>query len=227
MRKIWIAVISVSLCLTLFGCGDSDGNTNHTKNPTAGTATPGSSATRTPENTGEPEITSTVTEDAFTITLLSATEEAFTGNRDENNLPKENGEYFMLGSELKKVADYKKYVIRFKMENKGDKAVGYSKNAWNFKNQDGKELKYIVGAEELLLKQIPAKDAKEDQLDVYAAKGDTVHVVKADYSYMDYDQNYWDDFKQWVAGDLSKEEYENKYTPKDLKVAVKADNADA
>lgn len=101
-------------------------------------------------------------------------------------------------------------IINFTIKNDTDNAFGYTK-MWNASLADGYELKSYVDFQDMDLKQVPAKSEKEDTATVLIEADIDVTEFEATYSFMDYDAEYWDDLGKAIMGQMTEEEYTEKY----------------
>lgn len=101
-------------------------------------------------------------------------------------------------------------VINFTIKNDTDSAFGYTK-MWNASLADGYELKSYVDFQDMDLKQVPANSEKEDTATVLIEADMDVTELEATYSFMDYSAEYWDDFGKAIMGEMTEEEYTEKY----------------
>ena len=196
-------IAAMFMCFAFVACKDNRDNDNMTNN---------NSHTGTQNNnTSEPSVMShTITEDNVTISLLNAKEEEIIGT----------GEYFLFGVENRRIDEYKKIVVTFKIENKKDEAIGYSQNAWKFEDKNNTPLEHSVEQTAFVYNSIGANDTKEEKIDLYVKKDIDIDKIIATYNYMDYNENYWSEYARYILGDFSKEEYEDMYKTKELKLSI-------
>ncbi len=147
------------------------------------------------------------------------------GDRDSENYAKEDGEYFALNSEILKASDYSKLVIKYTIENNSDKAIGYTDSAWEATLQDGYKINLLVDLMDLDLKQVQASSYKNETVEAVVEKSLAIEELKLKYNYLDYNQNYWDDFGKIFTGEMNEEQYNEKYKkniePMQFKVKIK------
>ena len=127
-------------------------------------------------------VPQSVTKDNVRISLLNAKVETIKGTHDVKGTAVNNGKYFKLGADLKKVSDHKKIAIKIRLENNNTGPVEYSKSGWKFSDQNGKLLEYNIAKPVLSPNQISAKDSIEENIDLYVKKNINVSKILASYN---------------------------------------------
>lgn len=163
--------------------------------------------------------------DDVTYEITSARIEPAQGDRNADSTVNTGGEYIMVDGEIVKAVDYKNVVIVYTITNAKDAAIGYSTLNWNVHLQDGYKLERRADMSEMGLKQIPSGSAQEITL-IYPIKADVkVAELVLEYKHLDYNEEYWKDFGKIITGEMTEEEYMNKYDKKAelLKFTVKVE----
>lgn len=104
----------------------------------------------------------------------------------------------------------KRILVDFTIKNETDKAFGYS-TSWQGKLSDGYKLEPWINISDMDLIQVASNSEKTDT--AYLLADDSVKLDKiiATYNFMDYDEDYWDDFGKIMKGEMGEDEYIAKY----------------
>lgn len=172
MKKKIIAIILTTFAvINLISCSNSNSN-NDTKEATA-------QETKVDSNPNEKTV------DGVKFILEGATKEPVKGDRTNDNVADNNGEYFAIGSKEVKAADYEYIVVNLKIENTTDKAIALSKYGWSAKMKDGYKLKDDTASDELK-GQIASHNYVEGQVKILAEKKLNVKEFELKYNLIDY-----------------------------------------
>ncbi len=205
MKKISILFLATLSLITLFACGNDEKSDVQSKKETS-----------LPQETIESEDGNVIETDE-----VKNEKDQITEAEDQNAAYEEKNSYTIDGitvsSDTFSVEPFenaegytKRICVTFNFENNTDKAFGYISSC-DGRLSDGYELKGWSDISSMSLNQIPSHSSKEVQM--YLLADDTVDLEKINVSYdfMDYDQEYWDDFGKILTGDITQEEYEKKY----------------
>lgn len=144
--------------------------------------------------TTAPETVSDEPQNSYTIDGITVTANNFSVEPYEDP----NGEYT------------KKINVYFTFTNDTDSAFGYMVSCEGYL-PDGFKLKSWADISDMDLKQIPAHGSID--MTAYLLSDDTVNLnqITVVYPFMDYNEEYWDDFGKIMTGEMGQEEYESKY----------------
>lgn len=168
MKKICSIILCIVLSMGVIGCNKSDDiKTNDTK-------------PKVEENSNEKTV------DGMKFTITKVSKEAPVGDTDENGGYKENGEYFTVGMENKKVADYDYVVVDIKVENTTDEAVKLFQTGWYAQAEDGYEFENIKVTDKLDNQQVPSKYSFEAKVKIPVEKALKLTKINVKYNLKDY-----------------------------------------
>lgn len=161
-----------------------------------------------------------VTFDNIVFTITEGTINPVKGDRTEDNYADENGEYFGLGSDIVKAADYEQIEFSVIIENKSDKAIYFSEVGWEAVLPDGYKLEHIT-VEGKIGEQIPSNYTAEGKVIIIKEKAIQADQLKLIYYYMDYNEEWQEAIWQAITGELSEEEYTAKFNPRPVVFEIK------
>lgn len=141
------------------------------------------------ENVPE-ESANSHTQDGITITVSGATVEAYEDSE---------GKYDQ------------KVSMQYEIKNDTDAAFGYTNAAWNAKLADGFKLETFVDMADMDLNQVPSQTKKEATVTFLVENGVAAEQFTAEYSFFDYNEEYWADLGKIMSGEMGQEEYMEKY----------------
>lgn len=125
------------------------------------------------------------TKDGVKLILESVTKQPVKGDRTQDNVVEDNGEYFANGSDIAKAIDYEYITVKIKIENSTDKAITLSENGWSAKMEDGYRLKNCTLSKELK-EQIASNNFIYGQVKILAQKKLNVQNFELSYNLIDY-----------------------------------------
>lgn len=162
----------------------------------------------------------TVDDVVFTITECSVA--SIEGDRTKDNVAEENGEYFAIGSDIVKVADYEQVELSIMIENKKDKAITFSEVGWEAKLPDGYKLENIT-VEGKIGEQMPSNYKGEGKIVIVKEKAIKAETMQLTYNLMDYNEEWKEAIWKAVAGEMTEEQYKNKFNPKPVVFELKVE----
>lgn len=177
MKKKIITFMSMTFILiTLVGCGNSSNTSaiSDTKELSKQEETK-----KVEENPNEKTV------DGVKFTVVNISREDANGDRTQDNVSAENGEYFAKGKKIVKASDYEYVTVKIKVENTTDKALTLSQYGWSAQMADGYKLKDNVISDELK-SQMPSKYSVEGQVKILAEKKLAVKQFQLQYNLIDY-----------------------------------------
>lgn len=125
------------------------------------------------------------TKDGVKLILESVTKQPVKGDRTQDNVVEDNGEYFANGSDIAKAIDYEYITVKIKIENSTDKAITLSENGWSAKMEDGYRLKNCTLSKELK-EQIASNNFIYGEVKILAQKKLNVQNFELSYNLIDY-----------------------------------------
>lgn len=125
------------------------------------------------------------TKDGVKLILESVTKQPVKGDRTQDNVAEDNGEYFANGSDIAKAIDYEYITVKIKIENSTDKAITLSENGWSAKMEDGYRLKNCTLSKELK-EQIASNNSIDGEVKILAQKKLNVQNFELSYNLIDY-----------------------------------------
>ncbi|MDB2161496.1 hypothetical protein [Clostridium butyricum] len=125
------------------------------------------------------------TKDGVKLILESVTKQPVKGDRTQDNVVEDNGEYFANGSDIAKAIDYEYITVKIKIENSTDKAITLSENGWSAKMEDGYRLKNCTLSKELK-EQIASNNFIDGEVKILAQKKLNVQNFELSYNLIDY-----------------------------------------
>lgn len=161
-----------------------------------------------------------VTFDNIVFTITEGTINPVKGDRTEDNYADENGEYFGLGSDIVKAADYEQIEFSVIIENKSDKAIYFSEVGWEAVLPDGYKLEHIT-VEGKIGEQIPSNYKAEGKVIVVKEKAIQTDQLKLTYNLMDYNEEWREAIWQLLSGEFDAEEYTSKFNPQPVVFEIK------
>jgi len=198
-KKMLVLVICLAALLVVVGCGNDNAVTNEPEKPE-----------QTASNFykyGTP-----VAVDNVVFTITEGAINPVKGDRTEDNYADENGEYFALGGDIVKAADYEQIEFSVIIENKSDKAIYFSEVGWEAVLPDGYKLKHIT-VEGKIGEQMPSNYTAEGKVIIIKEKAIQAGQLKLTYHYMDYNEEWQEAIWQVISGELTEEEYTAKFNP--------------
>ena len=214
MKKIENIFVTVLLLISLSACGSKDASktSSQTKNPIL------NDVISTEEVT--PEVTQPLETEAAKETLSPSTEtETTTSDQAKSNNIKNS--YTIDGITLsansfsvepfENVEGYTKRIcVHFTFTNNTDKAFGYIESCDGYL-RDGYKLEGWSDIMSMNLKQVPSNSSVE--MTAYLLANDSLDLsqINVTYNFMDYNEEYWEDFGKIMSGEMGQEEYTKKY----------------
>lgn len=125
------------------------------------------------------------TKDGVKLILESVNKQPVKGDRTQDNVVEDNGEYFANGSDIAKAIDYEYITVKIKIENSTDKAITLSENGWSAKMEDGYRLKNCTLSKELK-EQIASNNFIDGEVKILAQKKLNVQNFELSYNLIDY-----------------------------------------
>ncbi|ALS17736.1 hypothetical protein [Clostridium butyricum] len=125
------------------------------------------------------------TKDGVKLILESVTKQPVKGDRTQDNVVEDNGEYFANGSDIAKAIDYEYITVKIKIENSTAKAITLSENGWSAKIEDGYRLKNCTLSKELK-EQIASNNFIDGEVKILAQKKLNVQNFELSYNLIDY-----------------------------------------
>lgn len=125
------------------------------------------------------------TKDGVKLILESVTKQPVKGDRTQDNVAEDNGEYFANGSDIAKAIDYEYITVKIKIENSTDKAITLSENGWSAKMEDGYRLKNCTLSKELK-EQIASNNSIDGEVKILGQKKLNVQNFELSYNLIDY-----------------------------------------
>ncbi len=195
MKKKLLSILFLcvfSTCLTACGNNTTKNNPETTKTPNEKSKTQNNVEENEKEDiksNQESETSNSYTIDGITISANSFSVEPYEDN---------SGEYT------------KRIVLNFTIKNDTDNAFGYT-TGWEGKLKDGYKLKNYADISKLQLNQVTSKSEKTDV--AYFLLNDSIDPdeIIASYKFMDYTEEYWQDFGKIIKGEMQSQEFESKY----------------
>ncbi len=104
----------------------------------------------------------------------------------------------------------KRIVMEFTIKNESDSAFGYV-TTWEGRLSDGYKLKTWADLMSMDLNQVASGSEKTDK--AYFLLDDSIDPdeITVSYNFMDYGEEYWEDFGKIVTGEMGEDEYMSKY----------------
>ncbi|MDD3225810.1 MAG: hypothetical protein PHX70_14120 [Clostridium sp.] len=171
-KKLLASLLCVLTIFSLAGCGNSNSSANVQETTTSQTE-------KVQENPNEKTV------DGVKFILKGASKEPVKGDRTQDNVAAENGEYFAKGSDIIKAADYENIIINLRIENSTDKAISLSEYGWTAKMSDGYKLNENMSSDELE-KQIASHNDIEGKIEILVEKKLAVKQFELKYNLIDY-----------------------------------------
>lgn len=125
------------------------------------------------------------TKDGVKLILESVTKQPVKGDRTQDNVVEDNGEYFANGSDIAKAIDYEYITVKIKIENSTDKAITLSENGWSANMEDGYRLKNCTLSKELK-EQIASNNFIDGEVKILSQKKLNVQNFELSYNLIDY-----------------------------------------
>lgn len=158
--------------------------------------------------------------DGIAFTISSCQVKPIIGDRTKDNYSAKNGEYFAIGNNIVKVADYEQIEIDVKIENKTDKAITFSSVGWSAKLKDGYKFKdlNVIGK---IGEQFPSKYIGEGKISIIKEKAINADVLLLTYELMDYNEEWQKAIGAAIKGELTEEQYKAKFSSKPINFELK------
>lgn len=101
--------------------------------------------------------------------------------------------------------------VSFTVENRTDSGFGYI-TSFDGTLSDGRPLKPCTDIADMDLHQVDSGYKKTDCAYFNADDIGDPNTINLTYDFMNYNQEYWDDFRKILNGEMSEQEYRNKYS---------------
>nr|DAF76786.1 MAG TPA: protein of unknown function DUF4969 [Caudoviricetes sp.] len=170
-RKIIAVILTTFTFVGLVSCGNSNANSN-TKEVAA-------QGINTDSNPNEK------IKDNIKFILESVSKEQVKGDRTQDNVSQDNGEYFANGFDIAKAIDYEYIIVKIKIENSTDNALTLSKNGWSAEMEDGYKLKNYTLSQEFN-GQVASHNFAEGEIKILVEKKLNVQNFELSYNLLDY-----------------------------------------
>ena len=170
-RKIIAVILTTFTFVGLVSCGNPNANSN-TKEVAA-------QGINTDSNPNEK------IKDNIKFILESVSKEQVKGDRTQDNVSQDNGEYFANGSDIAKAIDYEYIIVKIKIENSTDNALTLSKNGWSAEMEDGYKLKNYTLSQEFN-GQVASHNFAEGEIKILVEKKLNVQNFELSYNLIDY-----------------------------------------
>lgn len=227
--KKFVCLLSTLLLVTAVGCSNSDKSASE-QNASAGEVKETVQTAEAAPNKGEEKTVSVkedgasgmgnpVTKNNVTITLTHLSIAPAKGDRTQDNVQDDNGEYFAIGSDIVKAADYEQLVLTVKIENNTDKALTFSEMGWSATLPDGYKIKSVKG-EGKLRDQVASKSTGEGKLTIIREKAVNADKINLTYQLMDYNDEWRKAMPDVLSGKLDEKGYKKKFNPQEMKFEV-------
>lgn len=204
MKKILLILfLLITFSVNISGCGNKESNMD--------------SGTELLEDTKETQIESKKSEnDNTTETIEENTVEEISETQGKTNKYTIDG--ITISVNTFSVEPYednsekytKRIMMEFTIKNESDSAFGYI-TSWEGRLNDGYKLESWIDIMSMDLKQVVAGGEKTDT--AYFLIDDSVepNEITVSYNFMDYDEEYWEDFGKIISGQMDQNEYMKKY----------------
>ena len=134
------------------------------------------------------------------------------GDRTEDNYADDNGEYFAIGSDIVKAADYEQIEFDVIIENKSDKAIYFSEVGWEAELPDGYKTEHIT-VEGKIGEQMPSNYKADGKVVIIKEKDIQADQLQLTYNFMDYNEEWQEAIWKAVSGEMTEEEYTSRFNP--------------
>lgn len=195
MKKplLLITILAVG-CLSLFGCNNKE-STNESSSSDDKIAS---------------ESTAEATEIVTDAPTEEPTEEPLTNSASIDGITI-TANYFTVEPYESEDGYTKKITVSATFKNETDKAFGYISSCSGYL-KDGFKLQGWSNFSDLTLKQIPSNGSVDTSFYFLANDSVTLDQINLTYDFMDYNEEYWDDFGKIMSGEMTQTDYENKYS---------------
>ncbi|MCC0785001.1 hypothetical protein IR152_18500 [Clostridioides sp. ES-S-0108-01] len=169
MKRFFLLIILCLLSIGVVACSSNDDNEDYDDVP------------KIEKKSNPNEI------DGIRITVKGVSKEEMKGDYDKDGTPNENGEYFGVGADAKKAADYEYKVVNVTVENTTDRPVKLFEAGWNKDGTDwDKKIKDIKVTDKLDNKEVPAHDKFDAQVKILTEKKMNVKEIVLKYNLTNY-----------------------------------------
>lgn len=197
MKKILCIIVFTLLCISVVGCG------NTTKSSSIQTNTKNQEVKQNKQ-----QLKNEVQKDGLKFTATAKTGDV-KGDRTEDNIAAENGEYFADGSDIVKVSDYKDIIVNVNADNKTNKTIDLSQMYWKAELSDGYKLDNTMSGLEKDV-QIQPSNQGTAELHFIVKKDVNVKTIKLEFTNVKDEDKYKNMILDAING-MNEEQLKTKY----------------
>lgn len=184
-KKLLVTLVSISVIVGVAACGGN--SENRGSEDSKEEITNSNSENQKEEEKEEPKNSYTI--DGITVAATNFSVEPYSDP---------NGEYT------------KKINVNFIFTNDTERAFGYISSCDGYLS-DGYKLQSWSDMSDMKLKQVPSHGSADVTMYLMADDSVTLDKITAIYNFMDYNEEYWEDFGKVMTGEMGQEEYMSKY----------------
>lgn len=191
LKRILLIMVCIISLLTA-GCGTAGNN----KEQLANTKTYGLNETVNPV-------------EGMSITVTNYKFEPIKGDKTQFGENKENGEYFMAGKTLIRVADYKKAVYDIEIKNDTNESVRFANMGWS-SIDIGNNTNFYMDIEGSVIGDVAEHSIGKGQIALYISNKYNPNDVLLSYNYLNYGEEWVQIYSDLRSKVISIDEYRDK-----------------
>lgn len=188
-KKLLVMLVSISVIVGIVACGGNSENRDSEDSKEEITNSNSENQKEEEKEEKEEETQNSYTIEGITVAATNFSVEPYSDP---------NGEYT------------KRIIVNFTFTNDTDKAFGYYAMCEGYLS-DGFKLESWGDLSNMKLSQIPSHGSADVTMYLMADDSVTLDKITAIYNFMDYNEEYWEDFGKVMTGEMGQEEYMSKY----------------
>lgn len=147
--------------------------------------------------------------EGMSITVTNYKLEPIIGDKTQFGENKENGEYFMAGKTLIRVADYKKAVYDIEIKNDTDKNIKFANMGWSARDS-GNSTNFYMDIEGSVIGYAAGHSTSKGKIALYISNKYDPNDVLLSYNYVDYGEEWVQIYSDLRSKVISMDEYRDK-----------------
>jgi hypothetical protein len=147
--------------------------------------------------------------EGMSITVTNYKLEPVKGDKTQFGENKENGEYYLAGKTLLRVADYKKAVYDIEIKNDTNESVRFANMGWSARNSEN-STSFYMDLEGSVVGDVAEHSIEKGQIALYINNKYNPNDVLLSYNYLNYGEEWTQIYSDLRSKAISIDEYRDK-----------------